>query len=90
MIRFTNYKRIYIILGVFVFLLVSLYVVSAVVKRSREGNEGVQNTSNTTSGGAGTNEDITNEKQYFQVCPDYHYNKLFYLGRKPNVFRDRN
>ena len=64
MIRFTNYKRIYIILGVFVFLLVSLYVVSAVVKRSREGNEGVQNTSNTTSGGAGTNEDITNEKQY--------------------------
>ena len=35
-IRFTNYKKVYIILGTFALLLGSLYVVSVIVKRNRE------------------------------------------------------
>jgi hypothetical protein len=35
-IRFTNYKKVYIILGTFIFLLAALYIVSIIVRRNRE------------------------------------------------------
>jgi uncharacterized protein YpmS len=87
-IRFTNYKKVYIILGVFVLLLGFLYIISVQAKRNRD------NANKTGKAGSGAIDIQTaTEKQFLTEKTNFIINSLAYDSldyRDDPVFQNEN